>query len=105
MLLKGFLSIVVCTINNTHVSLTKVTMNLSLAFFIFYLAFHSVNGYEATSLRGRSLQETQASVDASGVGANNIKNRFLREEKQDDSHIIGSHTLYIYAVYADVAVP
>jgi hypothetical protein len=78
-------------------------MNLSLAFFIFFSAFHSVNGYEATSLRSRSLQETQASVDASGVGANNFKNRLLRGEKQDDSRIIGGSEAdedrFSYAVY------
>ena len=65
-------------------------MNLSLAFFVFYSAFHSVHGHEATSLRGRALQETQASVvAASGVGANNIKNRRSQEQEQADTRIIG----------------
>ena len=68
---------------------TKLTMNLSLAFFVFYSAFHSVNGHEATSLRGRALQDAQASVVASGVGANKIKNRRLQEQEQANTRIIG----------------
>ena len=50
-------------------------MNLSLAFFVFYSAFHSVNGHVATSLRGRALQDTQAPVPADDVIASQGQNQ------------------------------
>jgi secreted trypsin-like serine protease len=57
-------------------------MNLCLAFLVFYLAFHSVNGQEATSLRGRSLQDAQAPGAASDGG------NAIQEQNQASTRII-----------------
>ena len=70
-------------------------MILNLAFVVFYSAFHSVHGYEATSLRGRALQDTQAPAPADDVNAS------LRQNQANTRIIDGSVAIedrFSYAV-------
>jgi hypothetical protein len=74
-------------------------MNLSLAFFGFYLVLHSVHGQEATSLCG-AIQKAVAPGVAGGVNVNEVKNCHAHD--QADSHIIfrslAIKDLFSYAV-------
>ncbi|KAL3772987.1 hypothetical protein ACHAW5_005059 [Stephanodiscus triporus] len=72
-------------------------MNLSIAFFAFCSALHSVHGQEATSLRGNVDKETLAP----GHGSSSF--RLFSALKQADTRIIGGEEAiedrFPYAVY------